>query len=148
MNHIVRKVSAYITCSKQLLVFSQPDFPEAGIQIPSGTVGKEENLDRAVLREALEETGLDGLVIESYLGKRVYDMGKVTNQDVEVHRYFYHLSIPGPSETRRWQHWERDPSEGSTEPILFELHWVDYPDEVPELSGALGDLLHMVKIDE
>ncbi len=147
MNQAVHKVTAYITCNNQLLVFSQPEFPEAGIQIPSGTVGEDEDLDEAVLREAFEETGLVGLTIESFLGTCIYDMRSITGKNVDVHRHYYHLSSPGPSNGKRWQHWESDPSEGATGPILFELYWVDYPDDVPELSAALGDMLHKIKTD-
>lgn len=147
MNQFVHKVAAYITCGNQLLVFSQPEFPEAGIQIPSGTVGEDENFDTAVLREAFEETGLSGLRIQSFLGTCVYDMKPITGKNIDIHRHYYHLSIPGPVERSRWQHWERTPSEGATEPILFELYWVDFPDDVPELSGQLEDMLHKLATD-
>jgi hypothetical protein len=32
------KVSAYVTCQGHLLVFTHPTAPEAGVQVPSGTV--------------------------------------------------------------------------------------------------------------
>lgn len=147
MNRIIHKVAAYITCNDQLLVFRHVDYPEAGIQVPAGTVGEGESFDQAVLREAYEETGLPDLRIESYLGRCVYDMRPITGQDVDIHRHYYHLSIPGPIESKRWQHWEMIPSEGETEPILFELYWVDYPEEIPELSGELGDMLEKLIID-
>ena len=147
MNKIVHKVAAYITWDHQLLVFSQPEFPEAGIQIPSGTVDEGENFDIAVLREAFEETGLSGLKIQSFLGTCVYDMRPITGEKVDVHRHYYHLMVSSPVERSRWQHWEKTPSEGSTVPILFELYWVDFPDDVPELSGELGDMLHELIID-
>jgi 8-oxo-dGTP diphosphatase len=142
VNHIVHKVAAYITCDRQLLVFSHPEFPEAGIQIPAGTVAEGENFEDAVLREAFEETGLSGLRIQSTLGTCIYDMRPLTGKNVDIHRHFYHLSIPGPVERTKWRHWERNPSEGSTEPIMFELYWVNFPEDVPELSGGLGDMLH------
>ena len=147
MNRIVNKVAAYITCENQLLVFSHVDFPEAGIQIPAGTVGEGENLDEAILREAYEETGLDNLQIESYLGTHVYDMRPIDGRDVDIHRHYYHLSIPGPVKDSKWQHLENDPSDGTTEPILFELYWVNIPDEIPELSGELGDMLYKLIAD-
>ncbi|MYR94501.1 MULTISPECIES: NUDIX hydrolase [unclassified Streptomyces] len=43
-----------------LLVFDHVDAPEAGTQVPAGGVGAGEDLERAVLREAAEETGLTG----------------------------------------------------------------------------------------
>ncbi len=58
------KVTAYITDGDKLLVFSHPHHPDAGIQVPTGTVEQSEPLDDAVLREAHEETGLDNLEIE------------------------------------------------------------------------------------
>jgi 8-oxo-dGTP pyrophosphatase MutT (NUDIX family) len=147
MNRTVHKVSAYVTCNNRLLVFSEPEFPEAGIQIPSGTVGENESPGDAVLREAFEETGLSGLEIVSFLGTRIYNMRPITGKNVDIHRHYYHLSFPGPVNRVRWQHWERNPSEGAAESILFDLHWADYPDDVPELSGSLGDMLHMIKLD-
>ena len=36
MRPVKQKVFAYITYQRRLLVFSHPDFPEAGIQVPTG----------------------------------------------------------------------------------------------------------------
>jgi 8-oxo-dGTP pyrophosphatase MutT (NUDIX family) len=44
--------------------------PYAGIQIPAGTVEPGEDPSAAVLREAREETGLEGLSIQKSLGAR------------------------------------------------------------------------------
>jgi hypothetical protein len=74
-------------------------------------------------------------------------MRLIKDTDIDIHRHYYHLLIPGPIERKRWQHWEMSPSEGGTEPILFDLYWVDYPDEIPELSGELGDMLDKLIID-
>jgi len=87
MNQIVHKVAAYITCNHRLHVFSHVDFPEAGIQVPAGTVGEGESFDEAVLREAYEETGLTDLTIESFLGTCVYNMLPVTGKHIDVHRH-------------------------------------------------------------
>ena len=62
------KVTAYPACSGRIVVFTQTDFPEVSVQVPSGTVDTGENLEEAVLREAYEETGLLNLKIEAFLG--------------------------------------------------------------------------------
>ncbi|MYA71999.1 NUDIX domain-containing protein [Candidatus Poribacteria bacterium] len=69
MNEVVQKVTAFIVRErngvKELLVFKHPT---AGVQIPAGTVEKSEDLETAVKREVYEETGLQFVEIEGYLG--------------------------------------------------------------------------------
>ena len=69
MNKIVQKVTAFIVRErkgiKELLVFKHPT---TGIQIPAGTVEVGEDLETAVKREAYEETCLQFVEIENYLG--------------------------------------------------------------------------------
>ena len=69
MNQIVQKVTAFIIRErdgiKELLVFKHPT---AGIQIPAGTVEVGEDIETAVKREVHEETGLQFVEIENYLG--------------------------------------------------------------------------------
>ena len=69
MNEVIQKVTAFIVRErdgvKELLVFKHPT---AGVQIPAGTVEKGEDIETAVKREAHEETGLQFVEIEDYLG--------------------------------------------------------------------------------
>ena len=69
MNQVVQKVTAFIIRQRngveELLVFKHPT---AGIQIPAGTVETGEDIETAVKREAYEETGLQLVEIENYLG--------------------------------------------------------------------------------
>ena len=69
MNKVVQKVTAFIVRErngvKELLVF---EHPTTGIQIPAGTVEDGEDLEIAVKRETYEETGLQFVEIENYLG--------------------------------------------------------------------------------
>ena len=69
MNEVVQKVTAFIirerSGAKELLVFKHPT---AGVQIPAGTVEKGEDIETAVKRETYEETGLQLVEIENYLG--------------------------------------------------------------------------------
>jgi 8-oxo-dGTP pyrophosphatase MutT (NUDIX family) len=66
---VVEKVTAFVTREtadgRQLLVFRHP---LNGIQLPAGTVDVGESPETAVLREAWEETGLDGLRLVRPLG--------------------------------------------------------------------------------
>ncbi len=142
----VEKVVAYITNHGRLLVFSQPGSPEAGIQVPAGTLKGQEDPEAAVLREAEEETGLSGFSLVARLGTRDYDLRGITGEDVLVRRHYFHLRYRGESPSS-WSQMESDPSGGFEGPIIFRLFWVDYPEEVPDLSGRLGDLLHRLPKD-
>jgi 8-oxo-dGTP pyrophosphatase MutT (NUDIX family) len=66
---IIEKVTAFVTRERdgerQLLLFEHPN---AGVQIPAGTVEAGESPEQAVLREAAEETGLTGFSTLRYLG--------------------------------------------------------------------------------
>ena len=67
----LEKVTAFILHRKktgrELLLFQHPS---AGIQLPAGTVEEGEDPQAAALREAGEESGLQGLRVEEFLGSR------------------------------------------------------------------------------
>lgn len=132
MKILKQKVFAYITHRNRLLVFRHPFSPEAGIQVPAGTLEADETPETGILREACEETGLTGLILDRFLGEQTRDMADFGREEIH-HRYFYHLRYQGePSET--WQHGECDPSDGPEEnPILFEFFWAPLPEGVPAL---------------
>ena len=139
MTPVVSKVFAYITNQNRLLMFRHTDFPEAGIQVPAGTVKPNEELAIAVLREAEEETGLQGLTIRTYLGEQIRNMEDVGKDEIH-HRHFYHLICEGDP-PHQWQHDEGDPSEGGSAPIHFEFFWAGIPDQIPELICDHGIML-------
>jgi 8-oxo-dGTP pyrophosphatase MutT (NUDIX family) len=133
-----QKVVAYITHGRRLLVFSHPEHPRAGIQVPAGTVEPGEHPDAAVLREAAEETGLPNLTTAYLLGEQ---RGLPDPKRDEIHdRFFYHLPYEGnPPET--WRHGEFDPSDRTKLLIPFDFFWADPPDGVPELHADQGRYL-------
>jgi 8-oxo-dGTP diphosphatase len=131
MPTVIRKAFAYITNQHRLLVFSHPNSPAAGIQVPAGTMLPGERPEDAALREAFEETGLADLMIEGFLGEQMRDMADYGRVEIH-HRYFYHLRCPGePPAT--WRHSEFDASDGSAPGIVFEFFWATLPHSVPEL---------------
>ena len=142
---MIQKVVAYITWDRRLLVFRQPAFPEAGVQVPAGTMEEGERPESAVLREAEEETGLEGLSVVSLLGSRDYLWPYYRDGQTVVRRHYFHLRFEGEA-PERWTHCERTPSEGSEEAILFELWWVELESELPILHGDLGDYLERVLV--
>ena len=143
---ITEKVVAYITHGDKLLVFIHPYHPEAGTQVPAGTVEKGERPEEAVLREAREETGLDGLQIRSYLGVQEYDMSALGRPEIQ-RRHFFHLELCSEP-SAGWRYHGELLLEGSDMPpeyYLFEFFWARLPDEVPELIAGQGELLDRLK---
>jgi 8-oxo-dGTP diphosphatase len=130
---------AYVLHAGKLLVFRHTQHPEAGIQVPGGTVEPGEHPDAAVLREAREETGLEGFRLVALLGTRTVDLTPYGRSMLD-RRYFYHLELTQePPAT--WIHYEFHASDGTPRPIEFEFYWVAFPGGVPELAGEQGALL-------
>ncbi|MBI5931684.1 MAG: NUDIX domain-containing protein [Chloroflexi bacterium] len=123
-----RKAFAYITHQNRLLVFEHADYPDAGIQVPAGSIEPDETPEQGVMREAFEETGLEGLVMAEFLGMVEYHY----NDQEIAHRYFFHLTCDhAPPET--WSHMETNRSDGNPEPLEFRFYWATLPDGVPKL---------------
>jgi 8-oxo-dGTP diphosphatase len=134
-----QKVFAYITHGNRLLVFRHVHHPDAGIQAPAGTVKDGEPPEVALMREAIEETGLTELSFDCYLGEQLWAMTAAGRKEVH-HRRFYHLRCAGtPPEV--WRHVERGSPGDSGPGYLFELYWADLPHGVPALIAAHDALL-------
>ena len=134
---VVRKVVAYIVVDDRVAVFRHRDVPEAGLQVPAGTVEAGESDEDAVLREAEEETGLVGLVIAQRLGKHHFDASPFGRAELH-HRAFFLLSYDGPT-VEAWSHAERHG--GTADPIWFELRWMPIANAANELIADLGAML-------
>ena len=127
------KVLTYITHGNNLLVFTQPASPEAGIQVPGGSVEPGEMVEDAALREAIEETGLAGLRLSDFLGEMRRDMSDFGLDEIH-HRYYFHVWCDeNPPDS--WQHDEFTPGNLSSrvKPIPFDFYWVNLTDGVPTL---------------
>lgn len=142
----VNKVVIYITQADHLLIFRHTEHPDAGIQVPAGTVNPGESLEVAAIREACEETGLSeaDLELRGMLGDDVIP-GVESDSSKVIRRHFFHVVFRGTA-PNRWIHYEHDPSDGTPGPIEFEFTWVQYPDEVPLLAGNQGAMLPRLEI--
>ncbi|MGC4108070.1 MAG: NUDIX domain-containing protein [Thermomicrobiales bacterium] len=140
-----RKAFAYIVHRGRIVLLHHPDHPEAGIQVPAGTMEDGETPEDAVLREAFEETGLVGLRIVRFLGRARIDLrpfGKAEWHD----RWFFQLALdddPDAAHAETWERMEHDPFDGGP-PIRFLLRWTPL-DAVPPLIGGhdrfLGEIV-------
>lgn len=98
--YVKRKVLAYITREqnghKELLVFTHRDYPEAGLQVPGGTVEDTELLIDALYREVEEESGLkrEDLHLQGKLHKQMY---YAEDREKYYERNFFHLEVTAPT---------------------------------------------------
>ncbi len=134
----VWKVYGYITRfykeKPQVLVF-QHSVPEAGIQIPKGTVNPGEDPLHAVVREMVEETGLTSVYVEKLLA---VDTGMNTDSKQQK-RYFYQLNT-----TELKDNWAHHPIGGGEERgLTFHFFWISSEEEVRLIQGH-GDYLHLI----
>jgi len=131
----IQKAYGYVTRvhdgKTQVLVFQHP-IPEAGIQIPKGTVKQGETPENAVLREMKEETGLDNLSLKGLIAK---DLWKA-DEGALHERFFYHLSAPNTKEE-----WSFNPTGGEEENgLMFRFFWISRVHDVQLIRGH-GDYL-------
>ncbi|WP_017381729.1 NUDIX hydrolase [Paenisporosarcina sp. TG-14] len=138
-----QKVLAYITKGQEpnleLLVFEQKNEPEAGLQVPGGTIEEDELLIDALYREITEETGIarDEL---SFMGKlhkyNYYPYGK----DIVYERNFFQLGYAGNQEN--WEH--EVISDGKDNGMTFQFHFEPI-DTLPKLAGAQDGALEFLQ---
>lgn len=145
MIRLIEKVVAYITKDNDLLVFLHLDFPEAGIQVPSGTVKDGETPIQATFREVFEETGLKNVEYVSYLGNELFDTSMI-GKDEFHHRHYFHLRCTGDAQAS-WIHSEDDPSNEPGKSIFFSFYWTSL-ENAPKLSGGLGKMLPLIRVVE
>lgn len=128
----MEKVFAYITGPAGLLVFKQPQYPDAGVQVPAGTVDPGEALHVAVLREVFEETGLEASAFThppEYIGEASFDARAWGKQELH-RRHFFHLNTKQDL-PKTWQHTEHF---GVDTPVIFEFSWWS-------IERAIGQLI-------
>jgi 8-oxo-dGTP pyrophosphatase MutT (NUDIX family) len=141
----VRKVMAYIVRERggqrELLVFTHRDFPDAGLQVPAGTVAAGEDVGTALLREIYEETGLRIDTEPQFLGTFEY----VHPSKNQVHeRHLFQVQV-GDDLPDAWTWTETDGGRvEESEGYVFCFFWSDLV-PMPALMGGQGDYLHALR---
>jgi len=139
---VKEKVLAYIfrnwDSKSELLVFSQPAFPEAGIQVPAGTIEKGEKRIDALLREVGEECGLSEFKAIDFLGSTSFR----AEAKLEIHnRHYYQLEFVGQSPDA-FEH--RVGGKGIDAQMIFAFKWMDL-DNLPKLIADQDEFISQIK---
>ena len=129
----IRKVLCYVVRAGCLLVFRHRDFPDAGVQVPAGTVHDGEAPAVAAVRETQEETGRAGFSVIRKLGVHEYEFRETFRgvERHELHERHVFLLAPPKDLPDAWSHLA-EPGEGD---FWFEFSWAPL---APELTLA-GD---------
>jgi 8-oxo-dGTP pyrophosphatase MutT (NUDIX family) len=138
---LTRKAYAYVTREAvgagAVLVFRHRDYPEAGIQVPRGTVDPEEDPPATVAREVCEECGL---CVARLIGLLATDVeARPDDPTQQWERYFFHLVAPdAPDE---WEHTVTGAGEDNG--LVFSFFWLPR-ERLGDLWPGFGDYLHLV----
>ena len=137
-----QKVVAYVTRGSgadcELLIFEHVDFPEAGIQVPAGTIEPQERPADAAKREVLEEAGLILASAPTCLGTFPYFREDTRENQL---RHVYHFATPGDLPDN-WEH--SVTGYGVDESLLFRFYWLPLDKARARLAVGQGDYLPMI----
>ena len=130
------KVLAYVTRVREgvleLLVHQHRDAPEAGIQVPAGSVEEDEEIESAVVRELAEETGIRDATMVGCID--VYEWLNPATERWQ-RRHVYHLSANGT----RPDHWlHRVSGVGEDQDMFFVCRWMPIGEAERALCGDQG----------
>ncbi|MGK5555704.1 NUDIX hydrolase [Actinomadura kijaniata] len=132
MSRLRVRVAAYVIRCRavpELLVFDHVGLPRAGTQVPAGGVRPGEELERAVLREVAEETGL---LTASVV--RLIAVEDKPHPDTRQPRRttFFHLRVPATTEDA-WRHTVR--GGGGDAGLVFACRFLPLPLGRPLADG-------------
>ena len=140
------KVLAYLTREHknetQLLVFTHRDYPEAGLQIPAGTVEEGEEIEHALFREIQEESGLAPDDVNLICKLAVFE-----SQEWQTIRHVFHLAIINPQPDSwdwRTNDYDNDEARARDERLVFCYRWESLKNKI-DLAGNQRMWLHLIK---
>lgn len=127
-----QRAAAFVTDpAGRLLVFDHVD-EDAGTQVPAGGIHVGESPEAAVLRELVEESGIESALIVRKLGEawnRSAPGGAPAGLEEQV-QHAFHLRLPDPPAQERWEWEERS---GDVVEHRFELRWAGLDEAEREL---------------
>ena len=125
---IRKRVVAYVTRGRELLVFDHRDEPGVPTQVPAGRVDHGESLEEGVLREVEEETGVAVTVVHELAGPE--ESAQLYGPGVHESYVFHAVAEPGGPDS--WEHHVR--GSGVDAGFVFRCRWVPL-DDCPPLWG-------------
>jgi ADP-ribose pyrophosphatase YjhB (NUDIX family) len=135
-----KRVVAYVTRGRELLVFEHKGMPEVPTQVPAGRVDAHEDLETALAREVEEETGLTGIRVVAVLAD-ADDFERLFGPGAHRSQAFHALAdAHGPSE---WEH--PVTGTGMDAGLVFVCRWVPL-DEAPPLWGKPDPLVERLRM--
>ena len=121
--------------SRELLVFTHRDFPEAGTQVVGGTVEPGEDLINAIVREIYEESGLIVLPSEcSKIGESIY-----LRKDFPEKNLRHYFEIKTNNLQNSWTHTVQ--SDGLDNQLVFHFFWIEETEAKKVLAGDMGEFI-------
>lgn len=134
---IANKVRAYIFQREKVLVFHEPEFPEAAYQLPGGTVDRGEEFLAALKRELLEESGREFEGKWELIHTEVI-IHPVTKKPQREHVYLLEL---GTQNETGWDHVVS--GGGEDQGILFRYQWLSSQEALSLLLPWMRDHLEI-----
>ncbi len=110
-----RRVLAYVTRERdgrrELLVFEQEADPGAGTQVPAGRLDPGETLEKGLLRELHEESGIERATIVRELG----------SWNTRYENHAFEVRIDGEEAADTWEHVVH--GDGDDAGLVFRYRW-------------------------
>jgi 8-oxo-dGTP pyrophosphatase MutT (NUDIX family) len=134
----IGKIAVYIFNPEldEYVTFIQPRHPQAGRQVPAGTIERGETPPQAASRELLEETGRGGGMPLFYFADSLYDMREY-KPEIHLRSWFFGVAAVDDFPSGPWSHVERRVGEAE---IVAEFSWTK-TSQHDELVAGHADLL-------
>ena len=122
----------------ELLVFEHAGHPEAGMQVPAGTIEPGESAEQAAVRELREESGLSGLSIVGIIDQYAWQHPTTGNR--HCRRVIQFDAGSGLPDT--WRHTATGSAE--EEGLIFCFRWITLAEAMERLACDQGRSLRQL----